>query len=239
MSERLTPKEIKHDIREDELTTFVGRVFEKIEENPRVVVGTVIGIIGLVLLVSGTLSFLDSRENRANERLAEALEVFNASIVEDTSATDEETTFATVDERRARAREALAEVKSGSSAEIADLLEADLALEEGDTATARDIWEDFLDNHSEHILAVSVRLNLIHLDRAEGKAGEVAETLQQELDSAVKPLPEDVLLFELAQTREALGETDAATELYQRILDEYPSSPYTAKARKKTTTAAG
>ena len=238
MSERLTVKEIKQDIREDEFRSFVGRLFEKIEENPSAVVGSVVGIVALVLAVVGVFAFLDSRKANANEQLGEALRIFKAPIVEDGA--DPQATapsFATDDERRARAKEALAEVSSGDAAKVAQLLEADIALEEGDKETARKIWEDFLASNDDNLLSLSIRLNLIHLDRAEGRSAELANELQQELDGSQKSLPEDVLLYELARTREALGESDVALELYQRIVDEYPTSPYTAQARRMTTAA--
>ena len=88
---------------------------------------------------------------------------------------------------------------------------------------------------SHSVLVLSVRLNLIHLDRQNGRTQEVADQLQRELASASKTLPEDVILFELAQTLEALDQQDEALDLYQRILDEHPKSPYTADARRVTT----
>ena len=241
MSERLSPKEIKQDIREDEFRSFVGTVFEKIEERPSLVVGTVLGVLGMVLLVTGGFAYSKSRAETANQRLAEVLEIFSAPVVEEgeeaAPATAGSPTFATVEARRASAKEALENVSSGAAGDIADLLRADLALEEGDRSTARGIWEDFVESYGDHLLAVSVRLNLIHLDRAEGRSAEVAEELQRQLDSATKTLPEDVILYELALTREALGESEAALALYQRLVDEYPQSPYTGKARQMTTAA--
>jgi tetratricopeptide (TPR) repeat protein len=241
MSERLSQKEIKHDIREDEFRSFVGRVFEKIEEKPSLVFGTVAGIVAVILLVTGFLAFSKSRAETANQNLAEALEIIGAPIVEDgeeaAPTASDSPTFTSLEERRASAQVALDNVSSGAAAEVAELLRADLALEEGDRETARGIWENFVSSQGEHLLALSVRLNLIHLDRAEGQASKVAEELQQELNSTQKRLPEDVILYELALTREALGETEIALELYQRIVDEYPQSPYTGKARQMTTAA--
>jgi len=241
MSERLSRKEIKHDIREDEFRSFVAQVFEKIEEKPSLVIGTVVGIVAVTLLITGAFAFSKSRTEKANQNLAEALEIFQAPIVEEgeeaTPADSNAPTFKSLEERRVSAREALEKVSSGAAGDVAELLRADLALEEGDRETARGIWESFVSSHGEHLLALSVRLNLIHLDRAEGQASSVAEELQQELDSTQKKLPEDVILYELALTREALGETEAALELYQRIVDEYPQSPYTGKARQMTTAA--
>ena len=48
MSQRLTRKEIKQDIREDEVRSALVRVFDFIQERPGVVVGSVVGFVGLI-----------------------------------------------------------------------------------------------------------------------------------------------------------------------------------------------
>ena len=68
MSKRLTAKEIKHDIREDEVRTFLARVFTVLQENPTVVGGSVAAVIFLAIAGSLTYAFVDSRRTTANER---------------------------------------------------------------------------------------------------------------------------------------------------------------------------
>jgi tetratricopeptide (TPR) repeat protein len=241
MSKRLTAKEIKHDIREDEVRTFLTRIFETIQERPGLILAIVGGVVGLALLGSGAYAYLNSQREEANAKLAEAIEIYGAPVVEEGATPDdpEEPSFASAEARRARAREAFEEVRSGLGAseagEVANVYLAEIALEEGDAAKAREIWESFLEKNEGHVLALSVRLNLIHLDRAEGRAEEVAERLRQELETVEKSMPEDVLLFELAQTLDQLDQDEEARITYQRILDEHPQSPYAARARQMTT----
>ncbi len=241
MSERLTRKEIKHDIREDEVQHVLHRVFEFLLERPKVIAGAVGGFIVLVLALTGLLAYLDGRREAASSQLAAAMKIAGAPIVEAGEAPDDpdEPSFASAEERQAESRRVMEEVQGGVGSsvagEVAGLYLADIAASEGDAETARKIWQSFLDQHDDHVLALSVRLNVIHLDRESGRAQEVANALQQELDSAVKTLPEDVLLFELAQTLESLDRKDEAVDLYQRILDDHPRSPYSAKARQVTT----
>lgn len=242
MSQRLTRKEIKHDIRDDEVRSVLVRVFDFMQERPQVVVGAIVGFIVLVLGFSGVLAYLDSRGEQASEELASALKIADAPVTEDDAKPEDpdQPSFASEEAKRARTKEAfegLRGVGSSVAGDVANLYLADIAASEGDTETARGIWESFLADHDDHVLALSVRLNLIHLDRQNGRTQEVADQLQRELDSASKTLPEDVILFELAQTLEALDQKDEALELYQRILDEHPKSPYTADARRVTTAA--
>lgn len=238
MSERLSAKQIKQDIREDEVQSFLITAIERFQDNPSLYVGVLVGILALGVGITGAFAFMDSRALAAQNQLSTAMKIFEAPIVEADAKPDDERepSFASAEARSAKASAALSEV-GGNVADVADLYEARLAINGGDTATARDIWEKFLRNNGDHVLAVSVRLNLLALDRAEGKSEEVAGRLQQELDGTAKTLPEDVLLFELAKTRQALGEDEAAKDLYQRILDDYPTSTYSAEARKFTSEA--
>ncbi len=241
MSQRLTRKEIKHDIRDDEVRSLLFRAFEFMQERPSVVVGAVIGFVVLIMGVTALLAYFDSRGEKASEQLADALKIASAPVSEEgaTPEDPEDPSFASEEAKRVRAKEAFEEVRGGVGSniagEVADLYLADIAASEGDNETARGIWESFLAGHDDHVLTLSVRLNLIHLDRQDGRAQEVADELQRELSSTAKTLPEDVILFELAQTLEELGQEDDAFELYQRILDEHPKSPYTAEARRVTT----
>jgi hypothetical protein len=53
------------------------------------------------------------------------------------------------------------------------------------------------------------------------------------LDQAEPPLPQDVILGELAATQAQLGRKQEAIQSYQRIVDEFPQSPYARDARQK------
>lgn len=44
-------------------------------------------------------------------------------------------------------------------------------------------------------------------------------------------LPKDAILMELARTYEAAGQTDEARKTFNQIIDEHPTSPYSAEAR--------
>lgn len=242
-SRRLSPKEIKHDIREDEVHTFLVRTLDHLQDNPKQVMGVAGGLLALVLIIAGVTSYLDHQKTTANEKLADALAIYQAPIDEESPKPDDprEPSFASEDDRQARAKAAFETVRDGFGSdiagEVAGLYLADIAASGGDTETARATWERFLDHHDDHILAVSVRLNLIRYDRTHGQAEAVAQTLETELLDPAKKLPEDVILFELGQTREALGQDEEALEAYQRIIDEHPQSPYVARARQLTTSA--
>lgn len=223
MSERLSPKEIKRDIREDEVSHFLLDMIDWVVERRKTLAQVGIGIVALVVLAGVVTTLQGNKRKAASNQLAEAMDTYEESVE---LAEDDE-----VD--RAKAREAFEQVSGGGVAtDVANLYLADLAIEEGDTEKARSIWQSFVDAHPEHMLGVSVRMNLMSLDRQEGRGEDVVTALRQEIDATRKSLPEDVALYELARTLSHLGRDDEAEEIYQQLIDDHGASPYAAEARR-------
>lgn len=234
MARRLTRKAIKEDIRHDELSTFLMRAMDQLERNRKAVIVALASVLFVVLAGFAFAGYLNHRRESAADELARAIDVYQAPIVEDDPAPDDPSkpTFASEEERRGRARQLFEAVRgfgSGAAGDVASLYLAEIAASEGDTATARRLWESFVEHHQGDVLATSARVNLIHLDRQEGKAEEVEKRLRAELESTDKTLPEDVTLYELARTLEALDRQDEADELYRRLVDEHPQ--FAARSR--------
>ena len=53
------------------------------------------------------------------------------------------------------------------------------------------------------------------------------------LEKGESPLPQDVILNELGKTLEQLRRPQEAVQAYQRIVDEFPQSPYAREARER------
>lgn len=236
-SDRLTRKEIKEDIRKDEVQHFLGDLIMRIEERPTFYLGLLGVVLALIAGASGIYAMMSSRDAASNEELGKAIKIYGAPIELQNAKPDDadKPSFSSESARKAKAKEAFDKVDGGEAGQIAELYQAGMALAEGDKVKARKIWEKFVADHKGDALAMTVRLNLIQLDREEGKGQQVLDQLQKELDGKDKSLPEDVLIYELARTREALGQKDEAKQLYQRLLDEYPTSAYTGDARRVTT----
>lgn len=238
--QRLTRKDIKEQVRHDQLQSVLSRIYDQLHDHRQAVIALVVAVVVAIAGGIGAVTYMKYRHRAAAAELTKAMELYSAPIKTEGAQPDDPKTpsFASDAERLDHASQSMTAIHGGAAGEVAELYLADIASQKGDTATARSIWEKFLKSHDEHdVLAVSVRLNLIVLDRQEGKAEQVAENLKAELDKTAKSLPEDVLLFELAQTLDSLNKSDEAKEYYQRILDDYPRSPYATKAREATATS--
>ena len=237
MNQRLTRKEIKRD----EFTAAVGRSVEYAGSHVRTI-GYAIGAVLLLALLGVAFYFWrNSRLQGANEALAQAVKVYQAPVTATGAKPNDPVapSFANEAARRAKAKELLGKVHDdyGSTAagDVAGLYLAQIAAEEGRLDDARKGWQEFVNDHDDHMLAGEARLNLISLDRKQGKAQQVVQELQGMLEQNNAALPQDVVLYELAQTFEQLNRRQDAVQTYQRILDEFPQSPYGSDAQQKVT----
>jgi tetratricopeptide (TPR) repeat protein len=237
MSERLTRREIKEDLRTDEVQSFLVRATQRFEEQPSLILGVVVAAIVVLAGSAALFSWSKDRDAAANTQLGQAQKIWNAPIDAKTPKPDDriEPSFASEAAREARAKAELEKIKSGVAEEVSSLYLAELGLKSGDKAGARKAWESYLKAHQGDAIAMVVRLNLIELDREEGRGQQVVDALNAELTSPKKSMPDDLLLFELARTYEKLGKRAEARSTYQRIIDEFPASAYTSDAREFTT----
>jgi tetratricopeptide (TPR) repeat protein len=244
MSQRLTRKEIKHEVQKDSFINIVDRTVDFAESHTAVIVLIVAAVVVAGLATWGVLAYFQHRSTASNVALADAIKVAKAPVGEKGPKPDDPIapSFADAATRDAKAKQLFELVRADHSgtdaADIAGVYLGQYAADAGDLAQARELWQTFLDRHQNHALAAEVRLNLLRLDRQQGKAQEVATELEKMLDERDKPLPEDTILYELAVTREQLGKHDEALSAYQRIVDDFPRSPYLAEARQKVGTGA-
>lgn len=236
MSDRLTRKEIKRDEFAEALESSV----QWLEKHRNLLIGAAVAAAVVAVGAFAAWNWWQGRAVVANQALAEALEVYRAPVGDAAAAPgDAAPSFADAAARRARAEELFTAVRDEHGgtepAAVADVYLAQIAIEEGDAERARELWRRFLEHRDDHVLASQVRVNLIHLDRQEGRAEELVGELESELAATPeeRTLPADLVLWELAHTYEALGRDDEARSHYRRLAEEYPTSPYASEAQRK------
>lgn len=236
MNQRLTRKEIKRN----EFVEAIERSASFVERNARALVVGAVAVAVAVIAAFGVWSWMKSRGGEANEALTEALEVYRP---EDPAAAGDDPALATEEARRARAAEKFEAVRDDygftDAADVAAVYLGRIAAEGGDLERARDLWEDFVDEHGDTLLGREIRLNLIALTREQGRAEAAAADLEAMLAAAPddRELPGDVVLYELAVTYDELGQEEQAAATYRRLIEEYPRSAYVGLARQRVPAA--
>lgn len=241
MSDRLTRKEIKRD----ELAEAVEHAVDYAGAHLKMILLAVGGVILAALLGAGGWVWFQGREARASEALTHAMAIYTAPVGVASPKPDDPVSpsFADAAARSARAREAFEKLDGSyggtGAGKVADLYLGHLALEDGDQEAAQAHWTKFVENSDDDLLAGEARLNLIRLARSEGHDDEVVTELETMLEATEPPLPKDVVLFELGVSYERLGRQDDALPIFERIVQEYPTSVYTSEAQQRVALLGG
>ena len=91
------------------------------------------------------------------------------------------------------------------------------------SAEARALWQRLAEGGPDD-LAADAEMSLILLDREQGRLEELAARLESLVESGASRLPQDLLLFELAQTLEELGRHEEAGRI-MRFREVVPEAP--------------
>lgn len=245
MSQRLTRKDIKKDIQHDSFRDTIEQALDYAGSHVRTLLLIAVAVVVAVLIGVAIYSWQQGREAKASEALYQATTAYQAFIDPEDPAPDDPRAprYASEEARRQRAKELFSETHSqfGStdSGKVALVYLGKIALEEGDVETARQHWAEFVESSGDHVLTIETSLNLVALDRQEGRSEEVVQRLEAMLDTADAKLPGDALLFELATTYEQLGRDQEALDTYRRLVEEFSASSYVQEAQQRLAALGG
>ena len=225
---RITRKQLKRN----ELADTVGRTVDYVSHHRRGAVEAVAAAVAVLLLAGGFFLFRAWREKSAGRELSAALAILDSPLAGDPAAARAGQTFATAAERERAAAKHLeaASRKGGTSAGraaqviIAARGEKFAQSTEAFTRAARDEQAE---------VAVAAEIDAARLLASQGKSTEAIDRLKRAIESPKSAAPKDALLFVLAETYEKAGSSGDAKATYQRLVNDYPNSPYRADARQK------
>jgi len=240
MSDRLTRKDIKHDIKHDKFVEDVGSAYGYLANHRSRVLGFAALAVVVAALLVGYSLYRGGQHKKAGEKLAEGIAVMETPVAM-TSQTDPAKPaakqFKTEAEKHSKAEPLFKEVvenySGANAADVANLYLARIAAARGDLAQARPKLEAFVKEHNDHVLASSAKFSLYEMRLAIGEHQQVAADLEKELSDTDSLIPQDAALALLARAYEAGGNETKAKEAYRRIINEFPDSAYTLDAQRK------
>ena len=118
-------------------------------------------------------------------------------------------------------------------ADTARVYLARLKMDRKDMEGARDLLVEVTGRHREDAVGRVAMLDLVHLKVASGQGAEVAPELEMMALGQDPRLPRDVALWELGELYRAEDNPDQARTYYQRLVDEFPESPYRGFASQR------
>lgn len=227
MKEKITRK----DLKKNDLVESVGRTVEYVASHRKGATEVGAAAAGVALLLAGFFLVKVYRENRAGKELSAGLAALQAPLVAEPGASAASQTFASPTARdqaadgHFRRAAAYGGTTPGRAAAVILAAREPAAAVETFLRAARDGRAE---------VAAAAEIDAARLLASQGKTAEAVERLKRAIESPQATLPKDALLFALAQVYESSGASSDARATYQRIVNDYPNSPYRADARTRS-----
>jgi TolA-binding protein len=204
-------------------------------------------IAGLVLLaigigVIGFLAWRGSQQNRAGALLADALITSEARVGPPPApgAPAAGLSFPTETEKH---QAALAKFKavadqypSTDAGRFARYREASTLMALGKPAEAAAMYQQVIDQASDSIYGQMAQLGLAEAQARSGNHDQAIELYKRLAENTEGPLPLDGVLMQLGRAYLEAGKTTEAQQTFNRVVEEFPESPFTAEARRELDT---
>jgi predicted negative regulator of RcsB-dependent stress response len=221
MAKRISRKELK----QDEFVDAAVDVGQWVEEHKSELLKGTIGLVVLVLVVVGGISWSRSRTQKTEQRIAVAITSYERALAAgDSGRTDLEAVLATFED---------ASKAGGASGRLAEFYRGATLFHLGRGDEALTALEGVVASSSgEPTLEATAQAMLARVYLAEGREDEATTVITAALDSPNSILPQDQTLLELGRIHAAAGRDDEAQKAWQRVLDDFPASTAATEARQ-------
>jgi len=227
----MTQRIQRKDLKRNELAETVGRTVAYVSHHRRGVTESIAVAVGLLLLVSGFLLFRVYQERRAGSELSAGLAILQTPVGAQPGSPPETKTYATAAERDREAEKRLREAASRKGTAAGRAAAVILAARGEKPAEAQESLARAAREGKAEVAALA-ELGAARLLAAQGKTVEAIDRLKRAIENAGSAAPKDALLFALAEIYERAGSSSDAREAYQRIVNDYPESPYRVEAQR-------
>jgi tetratricopeptide (TPR) repeat protein len=222
----------RKDLKRNDLAETMGRTVDYVSHHRRGVSEAIAIGAGIVVLAAAFVAYRAYRENEAGRELSAGLTVLETPLVGDPSAQNAPRTFATAAEREREADDHLkkaAQSKGTSAGRAAAVI---LAARDPKSPEAADRFARAARSGKAEV-AAAAELDEARLLASQGKTAEAIDRLKRAIESPSSSAPKDAMMFALAEIYEKSGAAADARATYQRLVSDYPNSPYRADARQK------
>jgi tetratricopeptide (TPR) repeat protein len=227
MSQKLS----RRDMKRNDLAEGVRHTVDYVAHHRRGVTEAAGAAVVIALLIGGFFLFRAWRERQAAAELSAGLEALEMPLASDQAAKGAARTFPTDSDREKEAKahfEKAAGVGGTSAGRAAALV---LAARAGVPTDADAFAKAARERASE--ISTPGEIDSARLLAAQGKAPEAMDRLRRAIDSSRTTAPKDALLFALGEICEQSGNAVEAKAAFDRIVNEFPDSPYRQDARSK------
>jgi tetratricopeptide (TPR) repeat protein len=226
----------RRQLKRDEVRDTVTRGWSFVSTHRRGSLEAVVALAVAAALVGGIFGVRSYRERRASEALSKGLATLDTPLVGDSNAAGAAgKSYTSEAERQADALRYFQKAAGYSGTEAGKMARLVLAAEQARTGSTQNKALGQIPSSHDLILSGIGEIDRARLLASEGRVDDAIGALKRAIDSPDTKAPKDALLNELGRIAENAGRSDEARRAWQRLVDEYPRSPYLPDARQRMT----
>jgi TolA-binding protein len=232
----------RHHLKENELRTFAHRAAETVESRRRETTVFIAVAAVVAALAIGYFAWRENVQGKAHALLANAMAVADARVGPPPAPGTPAGGLYFPTERE-RAQSALTKFKVAADAYpstdagiYARYQEASTSLGLGNTTQAAAAYQQVIDKAGSGFYGQMARLGLAEAQARAGQYDQAITTFKELSQRKDGPLPVDGILMQLGKTYLEAGKRADAQQTFNRIVDEYPESPFTTDAKRELDT---
>jgi len=229
----------RHHLKDNELATMAASAQRMLEARKSMVTIVVLAVAVVAAVVLGYRAWRGHAESGAQALLSEALAIEETRVGPPAAPGTPSSgpSFATVRERNEAALaklQAVADQHSGTDvAVLARYKSAAILMGLGKPQDAASAYQAVIDGARSELTADMARLGLAEAQAQAGDHDKAISTYKALAERKEGPLPVEGILMELGRTYLSAGRTDDAQQTFNRVVDEFPNSPFTAEAQRE------
>ncbi|HTK29342.1 MAG TPA: tetratricopeptide repeat protein [Vicinamibacterales bacterium] len=229
----------RQHLKDNELRRFALQARDTFESRKREATVGVAAVVVVLAVAIGYFGWRDHTESRADGMLAEALAVQDARVGAP-AAPGTPNAGLSFPTEQARAQAALAKFKAAADAYpssdagiFARYQEATTNMALGNATAAAALYQDVINRAGSRIYGQMARLGLAEAQARAGQYDQAIKGFSELSQRKDGPLPVDGILMQLGRAYVGAGRRTEAQQTFNRLVQEYPDSPFTGDARKE------
>jgi TolA-binding protein len=229
----------RHHLKENELQRLALAARHIYIDRKRETTGVLVGALALAVIAGGYFLWSERRQSRAHGLLAEAIVVQDARV----SPPGTPAAAGTYPTERARMQAAAAKFKTAADAYpstdagiYARYQEAVDQVALGNVAAATAAYQEIIRREGDSVNGQMARLGLAEAQALAGQYDQAINTFKEMAQRKDGPLPIDGILMQLGRTYREAGKPADAQQTFNRIVQEFPDSPFNQEAKRELDT---
>jgi outer membrane protein assembly factor BamD (BamD/ComL family) len=230
----------RHHLKDNELAQLTLKAREAVDARRGPLLGALVAVVVLLAGVGGYVGWKNRVESRAHSQLAAALAVEEARVGPPAAFGTQPTTGLSFVSEREKKQAALTKYKevadqypTSDAGLFARYRQASTYMALGVPKSAMETYQQVISQGGDSLYVQMARLGLAEAQAQNGEYDAAITTFKDLAQLKDGPLPVDGLLMRLGRTQLEAGKSADAEQTLNRLVQEFPDSPFTADARKQ------